>query len=377
MQGGIGIPRFYWCGTEGEYNILVMELLGASIEELVKFCNGNISLASAISLAEQFITRVEYFHGKNFIHRDIKPDNFVMGHGSTSNICYLIDYGLSKRYRDPTTKMHIPYKNNKRLTGTARYASLNTHMGIEQSRRDDLECLALSLIYIFKGSLPWQGIKANDKTDKYNIIMQKKKAISIGVLCKGLPLEFANIFHYCRSLKFEDKPDYAMLKKSFTDLFYKGGYFKRFDFDWKILKLDLDFLLDRDYEESFSNNDNEDKKDEIIAPEVNKEKDDNGEKIDKVEKDSKILLRTTSEPMHLNALLANHKKLPVLFVTKKLKEMKQNFLSNIEIPEISDDEIPDENAGEVNRVKEFNFIENVDHWKTFKSQYKKGVELSL
>lgn len=185
------------------------------------------------------------FHSKSFIHRDIKPDNFAIGIGPNANLIYIIDYGLAKRYKDPHTKKHIPYITNKRLTGTARYSSINTHMGIEQSRRDDLECLAFSLIYLLRGRLPWQGVTAETKEDKYKKILEKKKTYTPEILSRGLPNEFAYIMTYIRSLKFEDAPDYAMLKKLFLDLFDRNQYGKDFEYDWVRLKIDLSLLFDR------------------------------------------------------------------------------------------------------------------------------------
>ncbi|GMI83127.1 casein kinase 1 [Hibiscus trionum] len=227
LQGGTGIPSLRWFGFKGDYNVLVIDLLGPSLEYLFNLCSRKLSLKSVLMLADQMIDRVEFFHSKAFLHRDIKPDNFLMGLGKHVNQVYIIDYGLAKKYRDGHHQ-HIPYRENKDLTGTARYVSMNTHMGIEQSRRDDLESLGFVLMYFLRGSLPWQGLKAENKK-------QKKVSTSIEALCRGYPTEFASYFHYCRSLRFDDKPDYAYLKRIFRDLFIREGFELDYVFDWTIL----------------------------------------------------------------------------------------------------------------------------------------------
>ncbi|KAL8254537.1 hypothetical protein R6Q59_032758 [Mikania micrantha] len=236
LQGGTGVPNVRWFGVEGDYNVLVMDLLGPSLEDLFNFCSRKLSLKTVLMLADQMINRIEFVHSKSFLHRDIKPDNFLMGLGRRANQVYIIDFGLVKKYRDTTTHQHIPYRDNKNLTGTARYASMNTHLGIEQSRRDDLESLGYVLMYFLRGSLPWQGLKAGNKKQKYEKISEKKVSTSIEALCRGYPTEFASYFHYCRSLRFEDKPDYAYLKRIFRDLFIREGFQFDYVFDWTILK---------------------------------------------------------------------------------------------------------------------------------------------
>jgi serine/threonine protein kinase len=186
-------------------------------------------------LADQMINRVEYMHVRGFLHRDIKPDNFLMGIGRKANQVYIIDYGLAKKYRDLQTHKHIPYRENKNLTGTARYASVNTHLGIEQSRRDDLESLGYVLMYFLRGSLPWQGLRAGTKKQKYDKISEKKRLTPVEVLCKNFPPEFTSYFLYVRSLRFEDKPDYSYLKRLFRELFIREGYQFDYVFDWTTL----------------------------------------------------------------------------------------------------------------------------------------------
>ena len=172
------------------------------------------------------------------MHRDIKPDNFLIGTNKNVNTIYIIDFGLTKHYKDPLSGIHIPYKENKSLTGTARYASLNTHLGVEQSRRDDLECLGYVILYFLKGTLPWQGLQAKTRKEKYEKIKAKKQTTTIPELCEGLPNEFAVYLKYCRDLAFEEDPDYGYLIKLFENLFKTKGYKMDHEFDWAYLKND-------------------------------------------------------------------------------------------------------------------------------------------
>jgi len=235
LAGGIGVPNVHWYGVEGDYNVMVIDLLGPSLEDLFSFCNRKFGLKTVLMLADQMVNRVEYVHAKNFIHRDIKPDNFLIGLGKKANQVHVIDFGLAKKYRDSKAQQHIAYREGKNLTGTARYASINTHLGIEQSRRDDLEAVGYVLMYFSRGSLPWQGLKANSKKEKYEKIKEKKMSTPIEELCKHFPSEFVTYLNYCRSLRFEERPDYAHLRRLLKDLFLREGYQYDFVFDWTIL----------------------------------------------------------------------------------------------------------------------------------------------
>lgn len=236
LSGGVGIPFVRWYGTECDYNAMVIDLLGPSLEDLFNYCNRKFTYKTVLLLADQLICRIEYIHARCFIHRDIKPDNFLMGIGRRGSQVNVIDFGLAKKYRDPRNHLHIPYRENKNLTGTARYASVNTHLGIEQSRRDDLESLGYVLIYFCRGSLPWQGLKAVTKRQKYDRIMEKKMTIPNDVLTKGLPGEFLEYMNYVKNLRFDDKPDYPYLRKLFRDLFKKENYRYDYVFDWTLYK---------------------------------------------------------------------------------------------------------------------------------------------
>ncbi|WBW71038.1 serine/threonine protein kinase (CK1 family) Hhp2 [Schizosaccharomyces osmophilus] len=234
LKGNIGIPIIRWFGIVNNYNAMVMDLLGPSLEDLFCYCGRKFSLKTVVLLADQLISRIEYVHQKSFLHRDIKPDNFLLK--KHSNVITMIDFGLAKKYRDFKTYVHIPYRDNKNLTGTARYASINTHIGIEQSRRDDLESLGYVLLYFCRGSLPWQGLQADTKEQKYQRIRDTKINTPLEVLCKGLPEEFISYMYYTRQLSFTEQPDYNYLRRLFRNLLIRKGIQYDYVFDWMILK---------------------------------------------------------------------------------------------------------------------------------------------
>lgn len=232
LQGGPGIPNIYWNGQAGDYVAMVIDMLGPSLEDLFTFTKKKFSLKTVLLLADQMIQRIEYFHTHYFLHRDVKPDNFLISGGRNHELIYIIDYGLAKKYFNPQTSEHIPYRDNKSLTGTARYASLNTHMGIEQSRRDDLEGIGYVLMYFLRGSLPWQGLKASTQKKRYHSIREVKRGTPIETLCKNSPSEFTTYISYCRGLKFDDAPDYSYIRKLFRDLFVKCEFKWDYLYDW-------------------------------------------------------------------------------------------------------------------------------------------------
>nr|XP_051683751.1 casein kinase I [Oryctolagus cuniculus] len=264
LQGGVGIPRIQWYGQERDYNVLVMDLLGPSLEDLFNLCSRRFTLKTVLMLADQMITRLEYVHTKNFIHGDIKPHNFLMGTEGSCRKClesparrrkrgraasasrdpsfavqdqvFLIDFGLAKAYRDSRTKKHIACSEARVFIGTAQYASINAHLRMEQSRRDDMESLGYVLMYFNRGSLPWQRVRAATVKQAFEKIRDKKMSTPVEVLCKGFPEEFATYLKYCRGLKFEEAPDYTYLRQLFRNLFGTLNYQYDYAFDWTVLK---------------------------------------------------------------------------------------------------------------------------------------------
>ena len=262
----IGIPALYDFISSDNYNYMMMELLGPSLEDLFDLCQRKYSLKTILSLGDQMLCRIEFLHSRYLIHRDIKPDNFLMGLKNNKSILYICDFGLCKKYRDKNGK-HIPFIDGKSLTGTARYASIYSHLGYEQSRRDDLESLAYSLIYFSRGSLPWMGIKTKNKKEKYNKIMKIKIGSTIDFLCGKLPKEFIDFMQYIKSLQFEDKPNYQYLKTLLGKMYDKNNFTYDMIFDF------TDILIKKENGEIKGINEKEEEKEEnnnIIGADKNK-----------------------------------------------------------------------------------------------------------
>ena len=206
LEGQPGFPTIHGYATEGEYTVLIMERLGASLESMR--LDRVLTLSRMKHVATQVITRLEQIHAVGVLHRDLKPENFL--EGPEGAIC-CIDFGLAKKYlRDG---VHIPPRTGLSLIGTARYASINNHLGCEQSRRDDLESAGYMLVYLVKGHLPWQGIKSRARYREIGVL---KARTPVDELCRGLPAGFARFLTAVRALRFEERPDYAALRALFA-----------------------------------------------------------------------------------------------------------------------------------------------------------------
>ena len=274
----------HWFGIAGEYNAMVMDLLGQNLEDLYNYCAKNFTLKTILMIIIQMIERLKHVHDNHYIHRDIKPENFLIGKDTTAKTIYLLDFGLAKRYRDEYTHIHIPLKENRNLTGTARYASCNAHNGLEQSRRDDMESIAYVILYFFRKKLPWQGLKCKDKNEKHAKIKEIKMSMTPEKLFEGAEE---------KEFKRKKEEQEMAVQKALEE---KGREFDRQRREKKFNKDAISsssFAFQEESDEKENNNSYENKalniskkKEEENSDEKNKE--DNAEEKEKEDEDKKI-----------------------------------------------------------------------------------------
>ena len=227
------IPKLKTFGYSGSLIILVMELLGDSLDKIFdKLPSRKMSIRCVCNIAYQLLMIFEIIHNCNIIHRDIKPANVAIGFEEKSKFIYLLDFGLSKKYRSSKTKKHFPFVQGNKLIGNARYSSINALDGGTQSRRDDLESLGYLLLYLLLGRLPWQGHISHSKEDKYYKIREIKKNITPEELCQGLPPQIQEYVEYTRNLEYETDPDYNYLKNLFLTILKHYNWEFDYYYDW-------------------------------------------------------------------------------------------------------------------------------------------------
>lgn len=214
------VPRTHYFGRVGEYNALVMDQLGSSIDVFFNDHGGNLSVNIVCAIAVNALKALHEIHSQGFVHRDVKPQNMCVGLKAYKDKIFFIDFGLAKKYKDKYGK-HIPYRTDKSLTGTPRFTSIGCHKGYEMSRRDDIEGLMYVLIWLAKGRLPWQGQVASTKKKKHKKIMTIKENTDVKKLCNGLPSVFPNVLLHVKSLSFEERPSYEIYIKWFEDALLK------------------------------------------------------------------------------------------------------------------------------------------------------------
>jgi len=227
---GYGIPEVLSFGKIKNFNVLVEPYLGKSLNNIFIEQRKRITLIDICLISIQIIQRIEWVHTKDIIHRDIKPDNFLIGYEDQS-IIYLIDFGLSKKYRSSKTGKHRKFSLTGKFIGTLRFASINALRGAEQSRRDDLESIGYMIIYFMKGRLPWDKISGKNIKEINRKIILIKKSIHIKDLCKDLPAQIFEYMKYVRQLKFSQTPDYNYLINLFKDILKKLNYQNQ-EFSW-------------------------------------------------------------------------------------------------------------------------------------------------
>jgi len=229
---GLGIPKVISFGYRGNYNILVETLLGKPISNFFSMKqDAQKKMKDLCMVAVQIIDRIQYIHSKNILHLDIKPDNFLVGNPNDSLI-YMVDFGLSIKYRSSRTGKHINFSKNKIFQGTFNYSSVNLMGGIQPSRRDDLISIGYMLIYLIKGKLPWSKYEKDDLGKRFTKIYNMKKNMTNQDLCKYLPREFCLYMDYVQSLKFSEEPNYFHLRKLFISILDKMNDKYDLKFSW-------------------------------------------------------------------------------------------------------------------------------------------------
>ncbi|KAG1886164.1 kinase-like domain-containing protein, partial [Suillus subluteus] len=209
LEGGVGIPHALWFGRESTYHALILDLLGPSLHSLFLSHSQKFSLETVINLGDQLLSHLKYIHMHNYIHGDIKPQNVVLGLGDLRHTTFIIDFGIVKEFWNMSTSVHIPFCQGQCLTGTPAFASINNHLGVEPGCRDDLESLTYILIYFLQGSLPW--LTSDQEKLSSSSILERKVNTTIEDLCHGIPVEFATMLIYTRSLAFSEDPNYNHL----------------------------------------------------------------------------------------------------------------------------------------------------------------------
>ena len=298
LEGNEGIPTTYLFKNIGGESILIMDLLGPNLEDILQDTKTKtFTLKTCLMALKQIIERLKLIHKEGIIHRDLKPENLLVTKNIRNCLIYLIDYGLSKKYKDIKNDIHIPFKNDRQITGTIRYVSINTHKGIEQSRRDDIESSLYIITYFLNGKLNWDGIKCKTKEEKIQKIMEKKEEFKNNKEYKKLPQTFSQIFQYVYHIGFEEKPNYeyifGIINKGLEQFEGESNYEKTL-YDWQSIEFVVEpiFMIEEMKQKKYLEKMMEEvkKREEEKLKEKNEDKNNNKEnKDDKdVDKNNKI-----------------------------------------------------------------------------------------
>ena len=285
LEGNEGIPKTYLFKNIGGESILIMDLLGANLEDILQDTKiKKFSLKTCLMTLKQIIERLKIIHKEGIIHRDLKPENLLVTKNIRDGLIYLIDYGLSKKYKHVKNDIHITFRNDRPLTGTLRYISINTHKGFEQSRRDDIESACYIIIYFLNGKLNWDGIKCKTKEEKIQKIMEKKEEFKNNKEYKNLHPSFSQIMQYIYNLNFEEKPNYeyifGVINKGLEQFNGESNYEKSL-YDWQSIEFVVEpiFMIEEIKQKKFL----EKRKEEIKRKEEEEKKEKEEEKNKEIE----------------------------------------------------------------------------------------------
>ncbi|KAK4905116.1 hypothetical protein LTR49_025544 [Elasticomyces elasticus] len=211
---------------------MAFELLGPTLEDLFAYCGHRFSLKTTLMIADQILVRLEQLHFGGVIHRDIKPQNFLIGTGTDGSVIYVTDFGLADEYTISRAKAEEEIPPRSHLVGTARFASIRGHQDRAQSPKDDLESLGYMMVFFVLGRLPWQGLQAHGREEKARAVMEQKMATSVEQLCEELPQEFAQYMQEVKNIPAGVRPDYDELRQRFRRLAVREGVTYDHVFDW-------------------------------------------------------------------------------------------------------------------------------------------------
>jgi len=242
LKNGPGIPQIVWAGQELNSNWLAIELLGPSLEYLFWLCGKRFSLKTVLLIIDQVISIIQFLHSKLLIHRDIKHANFCVGQGYNCNKIYILDFGMAKTYPNgyfnrPNVKCQLKYRY---MIGTELFCGINTHKGLEQSMRDDMESLGYLFAFLKRGTLPWAGLTAASENELEEKIKRCKISTPLSKICMGCPNEFLEYVKYSRQLEFHQIPNYKEMRQMFRNLALRLGIKYDFLYDWITTRLNLE-----------------------------------------------------------------------------------------------------------------------------------------